>query len=197
MAGDGMAGDLESGRGEVQPAAQAVIAFWFIEVPADKRFAKDAALDSLIAERFGALRDDVLASGAAGWRGDPQTVLAAILLLDQFSRNMHRGSAEAYRGDALALRLTQDAITAGWDDRLEAEQRLFLYLPLMHAEDRETQAVSIACFERLGDAEALAYARDHADVIARFGRFPSRNAALGRASTPAEIAYLSQPGAGW
>jgi uncharacterized protein (DUF924 family) len=192
-----MGDDLGTGDSEVHAAARAVLAFWFDETPPDKWFAKDAALDQAIAERFGALRDAVLAGGAAGWEGEPDTLLAAIVLLDQFSRNIHRGSAEAFAGDALALDLTHRALARGWDEAIPAERRAFLYMPLMHAEDREEQRLSIQCFTRLGNPENLDFARQHRVVIDRFGRFPSRNAALGRASTEAEKAYLSQPGAGW
>ena len=190
-----MSGDLGAGGNEVH--ARAVLALWFDTVPPEKRFARDAALDAEIAHRFGKIRDAVLAGGAAGWRGSPDELLAAIILLDQFSRNIHRGTAGAFAGDRLALALTRAAIERGWDAAIEAGRRAFLYMPLMHAEDPAAQRESIACFTRLGDAENLAYAREHAAVIARFGRFPSRNAALGRLSTPEEEAYLSQPGAGW
>jgi uncharacterized protein (DUF924 family) len=177
--------------------ADAVLDFWFHDVPADRRFARDAALDRKIADRFGAMHDHVLVTRAEGWRDDPATLLAAIVLLDQFSRNMHRDKAAAFAGDALAVELTKEAIGKGWDIRVAPERRAFLYMPLMHAEDRETQILSLTSFERLGDAENLRYAREHAAVIGRFGRFPSRNAALGRNPTPDELAYLSRPGAGW
>jgi uncharacterized protein (DUF924 family) len=192
-----MGDDLGAGRHEVHAAASAAVAFWFDETPADKHFAKDEALDRAITERFGALRDRLLASGAAGWDDDPDTLLAAIVVLDQFSRNIYRGSGEAFAADALSLDLTRRALAKGWDEHIPPERRAFLYLPLMHAEDREVQRQSVACFTRLGLAENLDFAKAHRAVIERFGRFPSRNAALGRVSTEAEKAYLSQPGAGW
>ncbi len=192
-----MGDDLGVQRNEVHAAARAVLAFWFDETPQEKWFARDDALDRAIAEHFGSLRDAVLASGAAGWDGDPETLLAAIILLDQFSRNIHRGSGEAFAADGLALDLTHRALARGWDQAIAPECRAFLYMPLMHAEDREEQRLSIDCFTRLGDADNLDFARKHQAVVDRFGRFPSRNQALGRVSTPAEQAYLSQPGAGW
>jgi len=198
-----MRGDLGAGSGEVHDGdvhdrAEAVLAFWFGDVPAEKRFAKDEALDREIGNRFGAMRDAVLASRARDWRGSPDHLLAAIILLDQFSRNIHRDTAEAFAGDAIALDLTREAIEKGWDERVDQDEaRAFLYMPLMHAESREAQMLSVACFEQLGDEKNLHYARDHAEVIERFGRFPSRNAALGRQSTPEEEVYLSQPDAGW
>ncbi|WP_298673761.1 DUF924 family protein [uncultured Sphingomonas sp.] len=183
-------------EGEVHEKAGAVLGFWFGLAP-EKHFAKDAALDREIADRFGALRDQVLASGAAGWDGAPESLLAAIILLDQFSRNIHRGSAQAYAGDPLALSLVLSAIERGWDARYTSEERAFLYIPLMHAESAAMQALSVEKYTALGLASQLRFARDHAAVIARFGRYPSRNAALGRDSTPEEKEYLSQPGAGW
>lgn len=184
-----------NGTMNVQP--EDVLDFWFDRVTPEQRFAKDDALDRTIAERFGGLRDAVLASRAQGWRDTPEALLAAIILLDQFSRNIHRGHAEAFAADGLARDLTLEAIRRGWEDRYTPEQSQFLYMPLMHAEDAALQALSVEKFEELGDEEALAFARDHRDVQARYGRFPSRNAALGRASSPAEQAYLSQPDAGW
>ena len=192
-----MGDDLGAAAGEVHAAARDVLAFWFDETPADKHFAKDADLDHTIAKRFGALRDRLLASGATGWDGDPDTLLAAVIVLDQFSRNIYRGSGEAFAADGLALDLTRRAMTKGWDEAIPPERRAFLYLPLMHAEDREEQRLSVECFTRLGLTENLDFAKAHRAVIERFGRFPSRNVALGRSSTEAEQAYLSQPGAGW
>ena len=192
-----MSGDLGAKPDEVHEKASAVLHFWFDEVSPDKWYAKDEALDRMITERFGAMRDHVLATMAAGWRDDPDNLLAAVILLDQFSRNIHRGTAAAFAADALALKLTERAIILAWDDRLPAERRAFLYMPMMHAENRTTQAKSVAWFERLGNAENAKFALEHAEVIERFGRFPSRNAARGRESTPEELDYLSQPGAGW
>ncbi|MES2057872.1 MAG: DUF924 family protein [Pseudomonadota bacterium] len=192
-----MSGDLGAKPGEVHDKTQQVLSFWFDDVPAAKRFAKDEALDRTIAERFGELRDDVMATEAAGWRNDPETLLAAIILLDQFSRNIHRGTAAAFAADPLALKLTNRAIILAWDDTLPVERRAFLYMPMMHSENRAVQAKSVAWFERLGDSENLGYARAHEAVIERFGHFPSRNAALGRVSTPEELDYLSQPGVDW
>ena len=181
---------------EVHEKAGEILGFWFGLAP-EKHFAKDSALDREIGERFGALRDEVLASGAARWGGAPDTLLAAIILLDQFSRNIHRGSAQAYAADPLALSLTLSAIKREWDERYTVDERAFLYIPLMHAESAAMQALSIEKYTALGLAEQLRFARDHAAVIARFGRYPSRNTALGRRSTAEEMEYLSQPDAGW
>ncbi|WP_447796978.1 DUF924 family protein [Sphingomonas sp. M6A6_1c] len=176
--------------------ASAVLDFWF-GLTSEAQFAKDDSLDRTIAERFGAMRDGVLRARAEGWRDDPDALLAAIILLDQFSRNLHRGSAEAYAADGLALELTRTAIGQGWDERYPPDRRVFLYMPLMHAEDIAMQDLSVAKFESLGIAENIAFAHNHRDVIARYGRFPSRNADLARESTGAEEAYLAQSDAGW
>ncbi len=190
-----MAGDLGTSAAEVH--ASAVLFFWFNECTPDRHFAKDAALDARIAARFGDLCDAVVADDAAGWRDTPDTRLAAILLVDQFSRNLHRGTAEAYAADPLGLELALEGIAAGDHRTLPPERCVFLLMPLMHCEDAGVQRFSVRRFEALGRAENLQFARDHADVIARFGRFPSRNAALGRQSTSEEVDYLSRPGAGW
>ena len=174
-----------------------MLRFWLEETPAAKRFAKDYAFDVEIARRFGAWRDEVLASGAEGWTDNPADLLGAIVLLDQFSRNIHRDTARAFEADALALKLAKLAVEKGWDAGMTGVERQFAYLPFEHSESLDDQRESVRLFTDLGDAEALRYARDHKAVIDRFGRFPSRNAALGRASTPEEQEYLSQPGAGW
>lgn len=192
-----MASDLGSTATEVHARAAEVLSFWFEALMPEQWFAKTDALDREIGDLFEPLRVAVLESKAAGWRDDPRTLLAAVILLDQFSRNVHRGTAEAFAADPLAQELASLAVERGWDRDMTPEQRQFLYLPFEHAESRELQAVSLNCFEALGQEEALEYARQHAEVIARYGRFPSRNAVLGRQSTPEEKEYLAQPGAGW
>ncbi len=188
--------DLIDRHGQVHDMSAAVLDFWF-GMTTEQHFARDEALDRTIADRFGAVRDGVLRGRAEGWRDDPDTVLAAIILLDQFSRNIHRGTPEAFAADGLAVELTLSAIERGWEDRYPPDRRVFLYMPLMHAEDMAMQDLSVAKFEALGIDENIAFARDHRDVIAQYGRFPSRNAALGRQSTEAEQAYLARPDAGW
>ncbi|MBB4839393.1 uncharacterized protein (DUF924 family) [Sphingomonas kyeonggiensis] len=191
-----MTGDLGAATLDVHAKAREVLGFWFALTP-EQHFARSAKLDAEIKARFGPLRDLVLGSGAAGWRDDPETLLAAIVLLDQFSRNLHRDSAEAYAADPLALQLALEAIDRGWEVAMTAEERQFLYLPLEHAEDPMMQALSVEKFGSLGDAYILDFAEKHAEVIRRFGRFPSRNAALGRESTAEEVAFLSDEGSGW
>ncbi len=191
-----MTGDLGAATLDVHARAREVLGFWFALTP-EQHFARSDTLDAEIGARFGPLRDQVLASGAESWRDDPETFLAAIILLDQFSRNLHRDSAEAYAADPLALELALEVIDFGWDAHMTTLERQFLYLPLEHAEDPAMQKLSVEKFGELGDAYLLGFAEKHAAVIARFGRYPSRNAALGRESTPEELEFLSQAGAGW
>jgi uncharacterized protein (DUF924 family) len=182
---------------EVHAKAGEVLGFWFEMLMPEQHFAKSDAVDAAIRERFATLRGRVLGNGAEGWRDDPDTLLAAILVLDQFSRNLFRDEAGAFAADPLAQGLTLLAIERGWDKAMPPERRQFLYMPLMHAEDRELQTISLECFTALGDERSADYARDHAEVIAKFGRFPTRNAALARESTAEELAYLRRPGIGW
>ena len=171
-------------------AAPAVIAFWFDEVGQSRWFAKDAALDADIARRFGKLRDAVLASAADGWRDAPKPLMAAILLLDQFSRNIHRGSHLAFSADPLARELAMQSLDEGWTNAAPVAWRQFLLMPLMHSEALADQQRCVAEFERLGNEDLTGFARRHHDQIASFGRFPGRNAALGRRTTDAEQAAL-------
>lgn len=183
--------------GEVHEAAAAVRRFWFAETTPAQRFARDDAFDAVIRARFGPLLERVRATSARGWDAAPDTLLAAVVVLDQFGRNLFRGDARAFAGDALARALTRTALRRGWDAGMTDDERAFLYLPLEHSEDPQDQADSVAAFAAIGNALYSDFAVQHRDVIARFGRFPARNAALGRVSTPAEQDYLSQPGAGW
>ena len=167
-------------------AARAVLDFWFADVGEQRWFARDEALDARIRTRFSGLRDAVVASRAAAWRDTPGHLLAAIILVDQFSRNLHRGSARAFTADPLALELALLGLDRGWDGAMPPQQRQFLLMPLMHSEDIRIQDRALVEFTRLGDDNVIAFARQHHDQIVRFGRFPGRNAALGRRTTPAE-----------
>ena len=173
-------------------------------------FRKDAAFDALIAQRFGTLIEQALAGGIDGWAqvkevssgARPLTALARVIVLDQFPRNAFRGTARAFAGDALALQGCRSLVASGLDRGLSGVQRQFVYLPFEHSEDLAHQRTALQLFEQLArDEPALAglheWARKHHDVIARFGRFPHRNAALGRASTDQEQAFLLQPGSGF
>jgi uncharacterized protein (DUF924 family) len=160
-------------------------------------FRKNQAFDAEIRSRFAAAVETALTGGFADWTA-PRAVLARVLLLAQFTRNGFRDSPRAFAGDALALSIVTEAIGRGDDRPLIPVERWFLYLPYAHAEDLTAQARSLALFTRLRDetglAEPLPWAERHASVIRRFGRFPHRNAVLGRESTPEEIAFLAAPG---
>lgn len=181
---------------EPLPEPADVLRFWLEETPREGHFARNDGLDSRIRVRFATLHARLGDEVPPAWRATSDGRLAAVVVLDQFSRNLNRGSADAFANDEAALTLANDALDAGDDQGAPALRRQFLYLPFMHAEDAATQARSVALFEALAaDAPEMAnaadYAHRHAAVIARFGRFPSRNAALGRASTGAERAFLA------
>lgn len=184
--------------------AKEVLAFWFGAPPLATRaewFRKDAAFDEAIRARFGALVDAALDGRLPAPAGTDAT-LARLILLDQFPRNLFRGQARAFTGDAQARALALTMIDAGAERALHPLQRWFVYLPLEHAEDLALQDRSCALFAALsagapGFESALDYAERHRDVIRRFGRFPHRNAALGRESTAEELAYLATPGSGF
>ena len=181
------------------PRAVEVLAFWFRGPGSDPRwFGKDPSFDAAIREHFLALHEEAASRELASWRETPRECLALILLLDQFPRNMFRGMARAFATDPLALEAAKHAVARGYDAGMRPVERLFFYLPFEHAESLREQAraceliAPLAAFEETGDV--YRYALAHRDVIARFGRFPHRNAILGRASTPAEIAFLQEPG---
>lgn len=189
--------DLGAKASEVHDAAARILHFWFDELSDERHWAKSVTLDEAIAERFGAVRERIVESAAKGWRATPDTLLAAVIAVDQFSRNIFRDAAEAFAHDGLARELTLFAIARGYEKRLDPARCAFLYMPLMHAEDGALQALSVERFTALGNDDNIKFARSHAEVIDRFGRFPSRNRVLGRRSTAVENEYLSQPGAGW
>ncbi|HKU14622.1 MAG TPA: DUF924 family protein [Steroidobacteraceae bacterium] len=167
-----------------------VIRYWFEELPSEAWFRKDERVDAMIRERFGALHDEA-AQISPQQLSSPLECLAAVIVLDQFSRNMFRGSARAFAADALALAISQHAIAAGLDRQLTSQQRWFLYMPFQHCEDRAVQARSLELFTQLGDPQNIDYARRHKEVVDRFGRFPHRNEALGRESTAEEREFIA------
>lgn len=165
-------------------------------------FEKDPAFDAEIRRRFLSLVDEAAAGRLDDWADRPEGLLALIVLLDQFPRNLFRDAPRAFATDAQALALAQQALAQGVDAQLMPVARAFIYLPFEHSEDLAMQDRAVALFSALaqhGEAFAsyLDYAERHRDVIRRFGRFPHRNAILGRASTPEEIAFLARPGAGF
>jgi len=179
-----------------------VLAFWFGDGPPARReawFKKDPAFDSSCAAFA-----DALAAAKRGaldhWADTPRGALAQVILLDQLSRNLHRGSPEAFAADAQARAVVRRAVTQGFDQAVGPVERMFFYLPFEHSEDLADQDESVRLFTALHaelGGDTLGYAERHRDVIRRFGRFPHRNAVLGRSSTEAEAAYLAESGAGF
>jgi uncharacterized protein (DUF924 family) len=167
-----------------------VLRFWFEEIPREAWFRQDEAVDAQIAARFGRLHDQLSKQLPPETQTSPEAALAAVIVLDQFSRNMFRGTAKAFAADALALSIAENAVAAGFDKQLTTDQRVFFYLPFEHCEDRAAQARSLALLTALGVAEFVPYAAGHKEIIDRFGRFPHRNAILGRTSTPEEIEFM-------
>lgn len=166
-----------------------VIHFWFEELEPKNWFAKNDRVDALIVERFQALYERLRTMPAES-HPTPPAALAAVIVLDQFPRNMYRNSPRAFATDAIALAISKSAIDRGFDLQLTPPQRTFLYMPWQHAEDRAAQARSIELFSQVGDDGALDYARQHKEIIDSFGRFPHRNGVLGRASSAAEVEFL-------
>jgi len=186
---------------------ESILDFWFGRAGApgyggerSQWFRKDAGFDEEIRLRFGAAIETALGGGFSEWT-DASGVLARILLVDQFTRNIYRETPRAFAGDALALSLARQAVERGDDRALVPVQRWFMYMPFTHAENVAAQETALDLFTGLRDESGLAgplhWAKRHAEVIRRFGRFPHRNAILGRASTPEEIAFLGNPGSGF
>jgi uncharacterized protein (DUF924 family) len=161
-------------------------------------FVKSAEFDALIRDRFLATHEAAAAGALDAWSARPLAALALAVALDQFPRNMFRGTPRAFATDARALALAREIMARGFDEVLLPVQRWFVYLPFEHAEDLAAQRESLRLFERVAldaaGAGTLTYAMRHYAVIERFGRFPHRNAILGRESTPEELAFLAQPG---
>lgn len=176
--------------------AAEVLHFWFGDATQARPewFRKDPAFDDEIRRRFGTLIDAAIENRLEGWGDDAPSALARIVLLDQFTRNVFRDTPRAFAGDALALAAARAMVASGQDLALPPLQRVFVYLPFEHAEDLVAQREGVRLFERLGLDDHTGWARKHCVVIERFGRFPHRNAVLGRPSTAEEEAFLAQPG---
>jgi uncharacterized protein (DUF924 family) len=168
----------------------AVNKFWFDELGSRDWFGGGPRVDALIRERFGRLRENLKQSPPGAELLDTQGVVAAVIVFDQFSRNLFRDSAEAFATDSLALALASLATNTKMDVPLGLHQRQFLYMPFMHSENRDMQVRSIELFGKLEDPDLVGHAAHHKAIIDRFGRFPHRNAVLGRKSTAAEEAFL-------
>lgn len=176
----------------VAPWVDVVLRFWFSELREADWWTKSAATDAKIRERFLDLHERLVAADGSE-ATDPRTTLATVIVLDQFSRNLFRGSPRAYAADPIARRLARAAIANGFDTGMQAAERLFLYLPFEHSENLADQAYSVELISQLGREDWTRYALAHQFVVERFGRFPHRNAVLGRESTAEEIAALRDP----
>lgn len=174
--------------------AQDILDFWFKELTPRQHFAKDPALDATMRQRF----ERILVSAAQcelfDWRTSPQGRVAEIVLLDQFSRNIFRDTPRAFAQDALALSLAQELVASGQDRSLPLEQRRFVYMPYMHSESALVHTQAVQLFSQPGLEDNLDFELRHQAIITRFGRFPHRNALLGRLSSAEELAFLATPG---
>lgn len=193
--------------------AETVLTFWLGELDADglcsaenarRWWNADPTFDLEVRENFGGLIESILDGGQRTWLDSPRGRLAYVIALDQFSRNAYRGTPRAFAQDGLALATAEEGITLGHHHRLHGQERVFLYLPFMHAEDLSTQERGVSLFRTFRDVASgplrqevehnLLFAERHRDVIRDFGRFPHRNEILGRASTPEELSFLKEPG---
>jgi uncharacterized protein (DUF924 family) len=173
---------------------QPVLQFWFEEISPAQWWKVDAALDRLIVDRFSDLHRRAVSSELFEWRAEPRGRLAEVIVLDQFSRNMYRGDKLAFAADTMALALAQEAVAAKVDDTLSPDERVFLYMPYMHSESRMIHKVAECLFKESGPKSNYDFELRHKAIIDRFGRYPHRNAMLGRQSTKEELAFLAQPG---
>ena len=164
-----------------------VLKFWF-GLGREQWWRADPAVDHRIRQRFLKLWAEKRQLPAGGFLDDPLTALAGVILFDQFPRNMYRGHADQFSTDHIALAIAKQGVDLSLDDQLQPQERGFLYMPFMHSETLADQKRSVQLFTALGDDNQLEFARKHHDVIERFGRFPHRNAILGRAPRPAEVA---------
>ncbi|OMH25296.1 DUF924 family protein [Motiliproteus sp. MSK22-1] len=173
---------------------QAIIDFWFKEVTPQQKWKKDPAFDQMLKERFLDINQAAANCELFGWRINPLGRLAEIIVLDQFSRNIFRDQAESFSQDSLALALAQEAVACNAPAGLDTEQRSFLYMPYMHSESPLVHQQAVQLFSEEGLENSYNFEIRHKEIIDRFGRYPHRNAVLGRQSTQAELEFLEQPG---
>ena len=171
-----------------------ILDFWFSEIQPAQWWSKSDDFDRLIATRFGAVLQAAARCELYAWRATPAGRLAEVIVLDQFSRNINRGEAQAFANDALALGLAQEAVAAGADRLLAPAERAFLYMPYMHSESAAIHALAVTLFSQPGLEHNLDFELRHKAIIDRFGRYPHRNAILGRDNTAEESAFLQTPG---
>lgn len=171
-----------------------ILKFWFEEIEPSQWWKKDENFDGLIVERYSAIHHAASRCELFDWRREARGRLAEIIVLDQFSRNMCRGSPLSFANDTLALGLAQEAVSLGADKPLEAAERTFLYMPFMHSESLKIHEIAVELFRANGLPNNLDFEMRHRAIIERFGRYPHRNAILGRESTDEEIEFLKEPG---
>ena len=186
-----MSDDGSTARSVAPPWVAQVLDFWFRELGEEFWFTASSDLDERIRTGFLAVHEHVVESDAFGLAG-PRPLLAGIVVLDQFSRNMFRGTPRMFAGDTVARRLAEQVIALGFDVDMTPAERHFVYLPFEHSEDRQHQALAVRLIEPLGDETWTRFARAHQLVIDRFGRFPHRNAVLGRTSSLDELQFLHE-----
>ncbi|WP_265501556.1 DUF924 family protein [Paracoccus beibuensis] len=170
--------------------AQQVLDFWFSDGMKPNWFAKSDDIDSRIRDDFSTTYQAAHEGGLDHWMEDADSALALVIVLDQFPRNIHRGDARSFESNDIALRHARTAQDRGFDRDQSPERRQFFYLPFMHSEDLADQDRSVALYEALGNGHSQHFAREHRDIVARFGRFPHRNRVLGRDSTAEEAEFL-------
>ncbi len=168
---------------------QDILDFWFTEAGPEKWYKKDEVFDAELRARFLEIHTQIV-QGTDGWDDSLTANFARVIVLDQFSRNMFRDTPEAFLHDTQALAIAQAVVDDGEDEKIPVEQRAFLYMPYMHSESRAVHEEAVTLFEKLGNAENVKYEYLHKDIIDRFGRYPHRNAILGRETTPEEQAFL-------
>ena len=172
---------------------QDIVAFW-TRAGEERWFTRDAAFDGEIAVRFGAGLKKARKGGFDPWADDPESALALVIMLDQFSRNIHRGNPLMFAADARALEVARQSVARGYHQTMPASAARWFVMPFEHAEDLDAQWRGVGLFQAMGLNDLVPWAELHRDIIARFGRFPHRNAILGRRSTPAELAFLAEGG---
>ena len=174
--------------------AQEILNFWFEEIEPKQHWVKDPEFDHMILERFEAIHGAVATGETWGWRSTGEGRLAEVIVLDQFSRNMYRDTPKAFAFDPLALILAQEAVSQGFDEKINSDWLSFLYMPYMHSESAKVHEEAVRLFSRPGMKGSLDFEKKHKVIIDRFGRYPHRNQILGRTSTPEEVEFLTQPG---
>lgn len=181
----------------MKPDYHAILHFWFEDLTPEQWFAKDPKLDRRIADKFSTVHQKATHCELFPWRQHPRGRLAEIILLDQFSRNLFRDSARSFAYDPLSLALAQEAIACAADLELNPNEKSFLYMPYMHSESSEIHDIAVTLFDQPGLEYNLSFEIEHKAIIDRFGRYPHRNALLGRTSTEEEVEFLKQPGSGF